>query len=67
MATFRKEDVQQILQRAMAHQQEGEFSEQQLKEMASELGISHGINPVRSCAEHALIGSRWKSSIGTLT
>lgn len=40
MATFRKEDVQQILQRAMAHQQEGEFSEQQLKEMASELGIS---------------------------
>jgi hypothetical protein len=48
----------------MAHQQEGEFSEQQLKEMASELGISHGINPVRSCAEHALIGSRWKSSNG---
>lgn len=41
MATFRKDDVQQILQRAMAHHQEGEFSEQQLKEMASELGISH--------------------------
>jgi hypothetical protein len=41
MATFQKEDVQQILQRAMAHQQEGEFSEQQLQEMASELGISH--------------------------
>ena len=40
IATFRKEEVQQILHWAMAHQQEGEFDEQQLKEMASELGIS---------------------------
>jgi 2TM domain len=40
MATFRSEDVQQILHRAMTHQQAGEFSEQQLKEMATELGIS---------------------------
>jgi 2TM domain len=40
MATFHSEEVQQILHRAMNHQQTGEFSEQQLKEMATELGIS---------------------------
>lgn len=38
--SYRSEDVQQILQRAMARQQEGEFSQQQLLEMASELNIS---------------------------
>ena len=41
--TYRSEDVQQILQRAMAHKQEGEFSREQLLEMASELGISPDI------------------------
>ncbi|MBU7582510.1 MAG: 2TM domain-containing protein [Nostoc sp. TH1S01] len=40
MTTFRSEDVQQILQRAMADQHKEEFSEQQLQEMAAELGIS---------------------------
>lgn len=37
--TYRSDDVQQILQRALARQQEGEFSRAQLLEMASELGI----------------------------
>jgi 2TM domain len=40
MTTFRSEDVQQILQRAMAEKQQENFSEQQLQEMAAELGIS---------------------------
>ncbi len=40
MTTFNSEAVQQILHRAMTHQKAGEFSEQQLKEMAAELGIS---------------------------
>ena len=40
MTTFRSEDVQQILQRAMADKQQEDFSEQQLQEMATELGIS---------------------------
>lgn len=40
MDTFHAEDVQQILQRAMNRHQEGVFSEQQLTEMATELGIS---------------------------
>lgn len=38
--TYRSEDVQQILQRAMARKQEEEFSREQLLEMASELDIS---------------------------
>jgi 2TM domain len=38
--SYRSEDVQQILQRAMTRRQEGEFSHEQLVEMASELGIS---------------------------
>jgi hypothetical protein len=38
--SYRSEDVQQILQRAMTRRQEGEFSHEQLAEMASELGIS---------------------------
>lgn len=38
--SYRSEDVQKILQRALAKKQEGEFSRQQLLEMASELGIS---------------------------
>jgi hypothetical protein len=38
--SYRNEDVQQILQRALARQQEGEFSRQQLEEMATELGIA---------------------------
>lgn len=37
---YRSEDVQRILQLAMAHQQEEEFSQEQLLEMASELDIS---------------------------
>lgn len=37
--TYRSDDVQQILQRALARQQEGEFSHAQLLEMAAELGI----------------------------
>jgi len=40
MTSFRSEDVQQILQRAMAEKQQENFSEQQLQEMAAELGIS---------------------------
>ncbi|MBD2449805.1 2TM domain-containing protein [Nostoc sp. FACHB-152] len=40
MTSFRPEDVQQILQRAMAEKQQENFSEQQLQEMAAELGIS---------------------------
>lgn len=40
MATFGSEDVQQILQRAMADKQLENFSEQQLQEMAADLGIS---------------------------
>ncbi|MBD2440088.1 2TM domain-containing protein [Nostoc sp. FACHB-110] len=40
MTSFRSEDVQQILQRAMADRQQEEFSQQQLQEMAAELGIS---------------------------
>jgi hypothetical protein len=39
MTSFRSEDVQQILQRAMAEKQQENFSEQQLQEMAAELGI----------------------------
>jgi hypothetical protein len=40
--SYRSDDVQQILQRAMTRKQEGEFSHEQLLEMASELGISAG-------------------------
>ncbi len=40
---YRSDDVQQILQRALARRQEGEFSRQQLVEMAAELGISPAI------------------------
>ncbi|MEH2026193.1 2TM domain-containing protein [Nostoc sp.] len=38
--TYDSEDIQQILQIALAQKQEGEFSHQQLIEMASELNIS---------------------------
>jgi hypothetical protein len=38
--SYRSDDVEQILQRAMTRKQEGEFSREQLLEMASELGIS---------------------------
>ncbi|MGA7936911.1 MAG: 2TM domain-containing protein [Kovacikia sp.] len=38
--SYRSDDVQQILQSAMTRKQEGEFSREQLLEMASELGIS---------------------------
>lgn len=38
--TYGSDDVQQILQKALAKKQEGEFSREQLAEMASELGIS---------------------------
>jgi hypothetical protein len=37
--SYHSEDVQQILQRAMARKQAEEFSREQLLEMASELGI----------------------------
>ncbi len=37
--TYRSDDIQQILQKALAKKQEGEFSREQLLEMASELGI----------------------------
>ncbi|MGB3642152.1 MAG: 2TM domain-containing protein [Rivularia sp. (in: cyanobacteria)] len=38
--TYSSDDVQKILQLAMAHKQEESFSEKQLSEMATELGIS---------------------------
>jgi len=38
--TYDSEDIQQILQMALAQKQEGEFSHEQLVEMASELNIS---------------------------
>ncbi len=38
--TYDSEDIQQILQMALAQKQEGEFSQEQLLEMASELNIS---------------------------
>lgn len=38
--SYRSEDVQQILQRALTRQQEAEFSQEQLVEMAAELGIA---------------------------
>jgi hypothetical protein len=38
--SYQSEDVQQILQRALARRQAGEFSRSQLLEMAAELGIS---------------------------
>ncbi|WP_421654797.1 2TM domain-containing protein [Leptothermofonsia sp. ETS-13] len=38
--TYGTDDVQQILQRALTRQQQGEFSREQLVEMATELGIS---------------------------
>ncbi|MEH1967778.1 2TM domain-containing protein [Nostoc sp.] len=41
--TYDSEDVQQILQKALTRKQEGEFSREQLLEMASELGISSNI------------------------
>ena len=41
--TYDSEDVQQILQIALTRKQEGEFSREQLLEMASELGISSNI------------------------
>ena len=41
--TYNSEDVQKILQIALARKQEGGFSQEQLIEMASELGISDDI------------------------
>ncbi|MBG1241712.1 2TM domain-containing protein [Nostoc sp. UIC 10607] len=41
--TYDSEDVQKILQIALTRKQEGEFSREQLVEMASELGISSDI------------------------
>ncbi|MCC5646167.1 2TM domain-containing protein [Nostoc sp. CHAB 5824] len=41
--TYDSEDVQKILQIALTRKQEGEFSQEQLIEMASELGISSDI------------------------
>ncbi|MEH1941678.1 MAG: 2TM domain-containing protein [Nostoc sp.] len=41
--TYDSEDVQKILQIALTRKQEGEFSREQLLEMASELGISSNI------------------------
>ncbi|MFW9262536.1 hypothetical protein A4S05_30905 [Nostoc sp. KVJ20] len=41
--TYDSEDVEQILQKALTRKQEGEFSREQLLEMASELGISSDI------------------------
>lgn len=38
--SYRSEDVQEILQRALVRQQSGEYSRQQLVEMATELGIT---------------------------
>jgi hypothetical protein len=38
--SYRSEDVQEILQRALVRQQSGEYSRQQLTEMATELGIT---------------------------
>lgn len=38
--SYTSDDVQQILQRALARKQDGQFSQDQLVEMASELGIS---------------------------
>lgn len=38
--TYSSDDVQKILQLAMAHKQEETFSSKQLSEMAAELGIS---------------------------
>ncbi|MEH1765932.1 2TM domain-containing protein [Nostoc sp.] len=41
--SYNSEDVEQILQIALTDKQEGEFSREQLVEMASELGISTNI------------------------
>jgi 2TM domain len=41
--TYDSEDVQKILEIALTRRQEGEFSREQLIEMASELGISSNI------------------------
>lgn len=41
--SYNSEDVQKILQIALNERQEGEFSREQLVEMASELGISANI------------------------
>ncbi|MEH2064805.1 MAG: 2TM domain-containing protein [Nostoc sp.] len=41
--TYDSEDVQQILEKALTRKHEGEFSREQLGEMASELGISSNI------------------------
>ncbi|MEH2295110.1 2TM domain-containing protein [Nostoc sp.] len=41
--TYDSRDVEQILQIALTDKQEGEFSREQLVEMASELGISSNI------------------------
>jgi len=41
--TYDSDDVQKILQIALTRKQEGEFSREQLIEMASELGISPNI------------------------
>ncbi|MEH1795204.1 2TM domain-containing protein [Nostoc sp.] len=41
--TYDSEDVQKILEIALTRKQEGEFSREQLLEMASELGISSDI------------------------
>ncbi|MEH2238205.1 2TM domain-containing protein [Nostoc sp.] len=41
--TYDSQDVEQILQIALTRKQEGEFSREQLLEMASDLGISSNI------------------------
>ncbi|MEH2175418.1 2TM domain-containing protein [Nostoc sp.] len=41
--TYDSEDVEQILQKALTRKDKGEFSREQLLEMASELGISSNI------------------------
>ncbi|MBD2530938.1 2TM domain-containing protein [Nostoc flagelliforme FACHB-838] len=41
--TYDSEDIEQILQKALARKDKGEFSREQLLEMASELGISSNI------------------------
>jgi 2TM domain len=41
--TYDSEDVEQILQKALTRKDKGEFSREQLLEMASELGISPNI------------------------
>ena len=41
--SYTSDDVQQILQRALTRKQDGQFSREQLMEMASELGITSDV------------------------